>query len=183
MWRRGLCDLLAAQPDLTVAAEAEDVPSTLQALRSSDLVCLDAEVALDAEVGRVRREVGVPVLVLAYHLDPARADRLIQSGASGLLTKDTSPDLLLEAIRAVARGESRWYATPSAPDASTVTLSDREREVLLLLAGGRSNGEIADALTIAENTVRNHLANAYAKISVTTAREAMAWAWRTRFVR
>ena len=67
--------------------------------------------------------------------------------------------------------------SPSGPPRVT----RREREVLGLLAQGRSNGEIASALYISENTVRNHLANAYAKIGVSTAREAVAWCWRMGF--
>lgn len=187
VWRRGLRSLLDAHPDLLVVAEAADGEEALRHLREGtvDVVVIDPAIpgTSSAEVARTVRK-GLPhARLLALSSGSGHASELLQSGASGYLLKDQSADQIVEAVCAVARGSDRWFVTPQAPSAPAPALSEREREVILLLADGRSNGEIAEALSISENTVRNHLANAYAKIGASTAREALAWAWRTGFVR
>lgn len=188
VWRRGIRDLLGAEEDVDVIAEAADGQEALRLIRSTqlDVALLDMEMpgVTGVEVARrVKAEkLAVRILALSSYDDPAYVTALLQNGASGYITKDKSPELIVEAVRAVARGEGRWFVTPTAAEAPGAALSEREREVILLLAEGRSNSEIAAALFISENTVRNHLANAYAKIGATTAREAVAWAWKSGFV-
>ena len=187
VWRKGIRTLFEAEPDIEVVAEASDGEDALERIRAGglDVAVLDMEMPRmsGVEVARTVRDEGIPVRVLALssYDDAAYVSGLLQNGASGYLTKDKPPALIVEAVRAVARGEGRWFVQPRSREDPAEDLSDREREVLLLLAQGKANGDIADALFISENTVRNHLANAYAKIGVATAREAVAWAWRNGF--
>lgn len=190
VWRRGVRDLLDAEPDLSVVAEAADGEEALTALRAGgvDVAVLDMEMprVTGVEVARAVRAEGLPVAVLALssYDEPAYVSGLLAEGAAGYLTKDQPPELIVEAVRAVARGQGRWFVAPTAggpSDAPGAGLTDRERDVLMLLADGKSNAEIAAALFVSENTVRSHLTAAYAKVGVTSAREAVAWAWRTGF--
>lgn len=187
VWRKGIRTLLDAEADLEVVAEASDGEEALRTLRSGgvDVAVLDMEMprVSGLEVARTARDEALPVRVLALtsYDDASYVSGLLQNGAAGYLTKDKPPVLIVEAVRAVARGEGRWFVQPTSKEDPAAGLSEREREVLGLLAQGRSNGDIADALFISENTVRNHLANTYAKIGVATAREAVAWAWRNGF--
>ena len=191
VWRRGVRDLLDIEPDLSVVAEASDGEGALAALRAGgvDVAVLDMEMprVTGVEVARAVRAKGLAVAVLALssYDDPAYVSGLLAEGAAGYLTKDQPPELIVEAVRAVARGEGRWFVAP-APGAVGAGgpadgLTDRERDVLRLLAEGKANAEIAGALFISENTVRTHLTAAYAKVGVASAREAVAWAWRTGF--
>ena len=191
VWRAGVRDLLGAEPDLSVVAEAADGEAALDALRAGgvDVAVLDMEMprVTGVEVARAVRAEGLPVAVLALsnYDDPVYVSGLLAEGAAGYLTKDQPPELIVEAVRAVARGEGRWFVAPAPGALGTGgpadSLTDRERDVLGLLAGGRSNAEIAAALFVSENTVRTHLTAAYAKVGVGSAREAVAWAWRTGF--
>ena len=187
MWRKGIRTLLEAEPDIDVVAEASDGDEAIRALRDGglDVAVLDMEMPrmTGVEVARTARDEGLSVRILALssYDDASYVSGLLQNGAAGYLTKDKPPSLILEAVRAVARGEGRWFVQPTSRDDPAAGLSDREREVLALLAQGKANGDIAEALFISENTVRNHLANTYAKVGVTTAREAVAWAWRNGF--
>ena len=187
VWRKGIRTLLEAEPDIDVVAEASDGDEAIRALRDGglDVAVLDMEMPrmTGVEVARTARDEGLSVRILALssYDDASYVSGLLQNGAAGYLTKDKPPSLILEAVRAVARGEGRWFVQPTSRDDPAAGLSDREREVLALLAQGKANGDIAEALFISENTVRNHLANTYAKVGVTTAREAVAWAWRNGF--
>lgn len=187
VWRRGIRDLLASQSDIDVVAEASDGRQALEMLRTLDLdvAVIDIEMphmtGLDLARTVKAEALSVHLLALSSYDDAAYVSGLLQSGASGYLTKDKPPETIIEAVRAVARGEGRWFVTPTLSEDPAPSLSDREREALTLLAQGKSNGEIATELFISENTVRNHLANAYSKIGVSTARAAVAWAWRNGF--
>ena len=189
VWRRGVRTLLETEPDIEVLGEAVDGEDALQQIRTGgfDVVVLDMEMpgVSGVEVAQAVRDegLGIRVLALSSYDDAPYVEGLLKNGASGYLTKDKPPALIVEAIRAVARGEGRWFVQPTSREDPASALSERERAVLRLLAHGKSNGEIADSLFISENTVRNHLANAYAKIGVATAREAVAWAWREGFAR
>lgn len=184
LWRHGICAFLGAQPDLEIVAEVEDGRAALQAIRSTpaDVVLLDMEMPelSGVDVTRTVKAENLPVRVLAVsaYNDPEYVQGLMDHGASGYITKEKPPAMLLESIRAVARGEGRWFVhAPPASDA-VADLSERELDVLRLLATGCSNRAIADALFVSENTIRTHLGNLYVKLEVTSAREAVAWAWR-----
>ncbi|WP_412070600.1 response regulator [Rubrivirga sp. IMCC43871] len=190
VWRRGVRGLLDAEPDLDVVAEAADGEAALAVLRAGgiDVVVLDMEMprVTGVDVARAVRAEGLPVAVLALssYDEPTYVAGLLAEGAAGYLTKDQPPELIVEAVRAVARGEGRWFVSPTGGGAGDVPgagLTDREHDVLRLLARGRSNAEIAGALFVSENTVRSHLTAVYAKVGVASAREAVAWAWQTGF--
>ena len=187
VWRRGVRALIDAEPDMEVVSEAADGDDALAKIRSGgiDVAVLDMEMPRMSGVEVARRvqqeELPVRVLALSSYDDAAFVSGLLASGAAGYLTKEKPPALIIEAVRAVARGEGRWFVQPRLPHDPAPDLSDREREVVTLLAEGHSNGTIAERLFISENTVRNHLANSYSKIGVTSAREAIAWAWRNGF--
>lgn len=185
VWRHGVKTLLNAESDVVVVAEAADGEEALRALRAGefDVAVLDMEMPgmTGVEVAQAVKAEHLPVRILALssYDDPSYVTGLMQNGAAGYLTKDQPPELIVEAVRAVARGQGRWFVSPAADPADA--LSSRERDVLHLLAEGKSNGDIAGALFISENTVRSHLTTVYAKIGVASAREAVVWAWRTGF--
>ena len=187
VWRKGVRALFEGEADLHVVAEAPDGREALRLIRAGgiDVAVLDMEMPglSGVEVTQTVHAEALPVRVLALssYDDASYVSALLQNGASGYLTKDKPPMLILEAVRAVARGEGRWFVQPTSREDPASVLSDREREVLALLAQGQSNGRIGDTLFISDNTVRNHLANVYAKLGVTSAREAVAWAWRHGF--
>lgn len=187
VWRRGVRDLLSAEPDLDVVRDVADGASALAVLRAGgvDVAVLDMEMPgmTGVEVAQAVRAEGLAVRVLALssYDDAAYVSGLLREGASGYLTKDQPPEMIVEAVRAVARGAGRWFVSPAAVADPAAGLSEREREVLTLLAEGRSNAQIAGTLFISENTVRSHLTATYAKLGVASAREAVAWAWRTGY--
>lgn len=131
---------------------------------------------------------GVAVVILTSFSDRERILRALDAGAVGYLLKDAEPDELLRGIHAAARGES-----PLAPKAAnailrarseqqTVTLSSREREVLVCVAEGLQNKLIARRLGIAEKTVKSHLTSVFAQIGVTDRTQAALWARRNGVV-
>lgn len=189
LWRKGVHALLSAEFDIDVVAEAGDGAEALRLIRtvSPDVVVLDMEMPHvgGVEVARTVQAEGLSVRVLALssYDDPSYVAGLLQSGASGYITKDKPPELVVEAVRAVARGEGRWFVMPTGSGRSLAdAFSGRQREVLMLLARGQSNAQVAEALFVSENTIRNHLTSVYTRIGVTTAREAIAWAWKSGFM-
>jgi DNA-binding NarL/FixJ family response regulator len=180
--RSGIRTLMEAEADFNVVGEAAN---GLEALRlvellKPDVLLLDMEMPglSGVEVARRIRDQGLPVYVLALSAydDRAYITGLLESGASGYITKEKPPQMIVEAVRAVARGEGRWFIQPVQRDALPVT--DREQAVLRLMARGMTNQEIAAQLYISENTVRNHIGRIYRRLGVKSWREAVAWAWQ-----
>ena len=187
--RAGLRMVIDSQPDMAVVGEAEDGREALErlAVTTADVVLMDVRMPrLDGvEATRVLIErdgaAGPRVIVLTtFDLDEYVFPAL-RAGASGFLLKNAEPEELLAAIRAVASGDAIVAPTatrrllehvastlPGAPvdDARLATLSDRERAILLEVARGRSNAEIAAALHIAEATVKTYLGRLRAKLDV-----------------
>ena len=191
--RAGVRALLDAEEQLSVVAEARTGAEALryaQELRPHVLV-LDMEMPemTGVEVARALRDQALPTRVLAYssYADPAYVRGLLQSGASGYVTKDQDGRLVVEAVLAVARGQQRWFVPPAvdepADPVAEAGLTDREEAVLKLLARGLPNAAIADALHLSDKSIRNHLSHVYSKLGVDGAREAVAWAWEHELVR
>lgn len=170
--RGGLKQILALAPDIRIECEATDGAEVLQHVRNGefDLLLLDLTMpgisGVDL-IGRVRKiRDTLPILVLSMHNEAQVAARAIKAGASGYITKDSEPERLLDAIRKVAGGHR--YIDPLLAEemAFDVTfperrqlhalLSDREFEVMCLLAKGWSIGEIAGKLAISSKTVSAH---------------------------
>ncbi|WP_412069894.1 response regulator [Rubrivirga sp. IMCC43871] len=182
--RAGLARLLDAQPGITVIGQADGGEEALQMVRerTPDVLLLDIDMPdlSGVHVARALRDEGHPVRVLAFTAHAGRqfVEGLLDAGAAGYLTKDRSMPQIVEAIQGVARGEGRWFVAPGPVSEALGALTPREREVLIALAEGRSNAEIAATLHLSESTVRNHLTRVYATLGVESAREAVAWAWR-----
>lgn len=184
--RTGLRTLLDRHDDVHVVGEASTGAGALSLAHrhKPDVVVLDMELPdLDGpDVASRLQSVsdGTRILALSAHEDPDFVSELWALGAAGYVTKQQPPALIVDAVRAVARGEGRWLVTPHRTPAppSSVQLTDRETDVLALVAQGHSNAAVADKLCIAENTVKNHMRNLYAKLDLSSQRELVAWAWK-----
>ena len=178
--RQGLRALLDVQDGITVVGEAGDGPSALSLAVSlePDVILLDLKLpGLDgiAVLGELS-DCPSRVLVLTSATDPASASRAMRSGAAGVVYKDIDPDALVHAIRSVHDGNvllSPQAAGQLLRSSGGVNAGDgidqlttREREVLAELAKGKSNREIARALTVSEKTVKAHVSAVLAKLGV-----------------
>lgn len=182
--RSGIRDMLEQAEGLDVVGEADSGPAALQQVEDKlpDVLLLDVEMPgmSGVEVAERLQNKSSPVrlLALSSYDDQEYVRGLLESGASGYLTKENAPELIIEAVRAVARGEVRWFVQPSLSNADTQKLTSREIDILQLMAQGHSNERIAEELHLAESTVRKHATNVYRKLGVDSAREAIAWAWQ-----
>ncbi|WP_049579167.1 response regulator [Streptomyces sp. SBT349] len=207
--RTGFKMVLAAQDDMEVAAEAGDGLEALHVLASTsiDVVLMDVRMPRLDGVEATRRICqggsggpGSPkVLILTtFDLDEYAFSGL-KAGAAGFLLKDVPPDELLAAIRAVHSGDAvvapsttrrlldRFVSLLPAPDRAAHPevdqLTEREREVLLLIAQGLSNGEIARQLFVSEATVKTHVGRILAKLHLRDRVQAVVLAYETGLVR
>lgn len=195
---QGLQALLSHERDIQVVATATDGDQLLELLgcHPVDVVVLDLQMpyhGLTVLSEIRRRALPVRVLVLTAFSDGESIQSALELEADGLALKTEPPRQTVEAIRQVAHGRlvfpraaRRWLAVHRAPAAAGVSpetstdLTEREWEVLGHLAQGRTNQEIADALTVSENTVRFHLKNIYEKLAVANRTEAAAWYFQFR---
>jgi DNA-binding NarL/FixJ family response regulator len=196
--RRGLTGLLGSTDDLEVVGVARDGSEALDLVREHrpDVALMDLQMpvldGVEATRAIVAAEVGTEVLVLTSFSDHARIDAAIEAGAVGYLLKDAEPDVLLDGIRAVARGESPLdpraarrllsrtsrAATSTPSEVGASDLSPREAEVLRLVVEGLLNKQIAQRLGITERTVKAHLTSVYQRIGVADRTQAALWAER-----
>jgi DNA-binding NarL/FixJ family response regulator len=186
LFREALATLLEVRPEIEVVGEAADGAEALDrvaALRP-DVVLMDLHMPVLDGIAATRRlrveRPGTRVLALTTFDDDEDVFAALRAGAVGYLLKDVSGDRLVEALLAAARGESVLQPSvaarvvarfaelpddaPPRPQPLVVPLSDRELEVLRLLADGGSNREIAAAMFLAEGTVKNHVTNVLAKL-------------------
>ena len=186
LFREALVTLLGARPEVEVVGEAGDGHQALEraAALQPDVVLMDLHMPVLDGIAATRRlrveQPGVRVLALTTFDDDEDVFAALRAGALGYLLKDVSSDRLVEAVLSAARGESVLQpsvaakvvarfaqlddAPRSRPQPLVVPLSDRELDVLRLLADGRSNREIAAALFLAEGTVKNHVTNVLGKL-------------------
>ena len=194
--RLGLRAVLEVEPDLEVVGDADTAARAVVAASRlrPDLVLLD--VVLPDESGiEACREIraanpGARVLMLTSFGDETAVLSSMLAGASGYLLKNAPRAELLAAIRAVAGGatlldpavakvvQQRLAGLSTGKTESRTTLSEREREVIALVARGLTNREIAEALIISEKTARNHVSNILDKLGLTRRSEAAAYAVR-----
>ncbi|GCD35900.1 DNA-binding response regulator [Streptomyces chrestomyceticus JCM 4735] len=207
--RTGFRMVLAAQPDMEVVAEAGDGVEALEVLRSTkvDVILMDVRMPHLDGVETTRRicaggqQADAPkVLILTtFDLDEY-AFSALKAGASGFMLKDVPPSELLAAIRAVRSGDAvvapsttrrlldrftpmlpASAAEPVRPEIGRLT--EREREVLLLVAQGLSNGEIAAQLVLSEATVKTHVGRILTKLELRDRVQAVVLAYETGLVR
>lgn len=188
--RAGIRSILDNSPQIEVVGEAGKDTDAVRLVRSLHPDVLLILGGSGAHVAYRLQKTGLStrVLVLSSNKSSEYAAWLMQCGAHGYLTKGEDPALLVEAVRAVARGEVRWFVQPdpngsaSNVPATIDELTERELEVLCLLARGQSNRGLAETLSVSENTIRTHTSRIYRKLGVRSAREAIAWAWQSGFM-
>lgn len=208
MVRAGFAAILSAQPGISVVGEAADGAEAVAEARRlrPDVVVMDIRMpqlnGIDAT-----RELQTPprssdyvprvLMLTTFDIDDYVFDAL-KAGASGFLLKDSLPDELVTAVRVVARGEAllapsvtrrlieEFAEHSNRPPLSSTRLADlteREREVLILVAQGQANSEIAVALFIAEQTVKTHVSKILAKLRVRDRAQAVVVAYETGLVK
>jgi len=200
--REGFARLLRDVEDIEVVGEAGDGAAAVALARDTrpDVVLMDVRmpgmdgVEATAHVVRDRPEVRV-LMLTTFDLDEA-VHRALHAGASGFLLKDTPYDQLIHAIRVVSRGDSVLAPTvtrrliESFTPASAVSeqdaarlarLTDREGEVLQLIARGMSNAEIGEATFLSEATVKTHVGRMLTKLGCRDRVQAVVFAFRTGF--
>ncbi|WP_030456197.1 response regulator [Herbidospora cretacea] len=183
--RQGLRTFLEVQGDIEVVAEAGDGAEAVKLARalSPDVVLLDLKMPVLDGLGALAELDGAArVIVLTSMTERGDVAPAMRAGAAGFLYKDVDPAALVSAIRAVHGGQVALAPEAAeamlAPTSEAVALTDREREVLTLIAGGRSNREIARALDVAEKTVKTHVSNVLMKLGVQDRTQAALYAVR-----
>ncbi len=188
--RAGLRVTLEAEPDLVIVGEAADGEETQHRCRElhADVLVLDLNMPgprPTSTASYVQEHCPeTRVLILTAYDDDANVRGLLGAGVAGYVLKDEAPDALVDAVRSVAHGGT-WFSRAviaalmhphQQSEPTTPMLTDRERELLGLLAQGLDNARIASELHLGEQTVRNYLSRLYGKLGVQTRSEAIIWA-------
>jgi two-component system, NarL family, response regulator NreC len=185
--RSGLRLLLEKEDDLSVVAEAGDVADALRYVRAHrpQVLVLDLNMPGEPSLPAIPNvPEGTAVVVLTMQNDPAFAREALQAGALGYVLKEAASTELVEAVRLAARGETylnprlgaRLAAAPAQPAGPPGDLTERELEVLRLIALGHTNTEIAGQLYLSVRTVESHRAHIQQKISRSTRAELVQYA-------
>jgi DNA-binding NarL/FixJ family response regulator len=204
--RTGLVTLLGSEPDIEVVAAVGDGAQAVEAARRlrPDVACLDIRMPGTDGISATRQLCGpdvadpVPVLVLTtFDIDDYLFGAL-EAGASGFLLKDAEPDDIVAAVRSVAAGNgtladgltkrvlaelvTRRRTQPVTAARASELLTPRELDILLHLAQGMSNEEIARSLVVEVSTVKSHLARMMPKLGVRSRLHAAVWAYQNGVV-
>jgi DNA-binding NarL/FixJ family response regulator len=204
LFRRGLEMVLGQETDIEVVGEAGDGAEALRLLdrTPADVVVMDIRMPVMDGVAATRAICatadGPRVIVLTTFDTDAEAFASLRAGASGFLLKSAAPEDLLSAIRTVAAGDAvvaprvtrrlldryaTTFGSQPAPDPCWDTLTDREREVVTLLADGMSNAEIAARLVVTEATVKTHVGRILAKLGLRDRVQIVIHAYQTGLVK
>lgn len=196
--RKGLTQIISSTLDLKVTGEAASGHEVLDLTREHpfDVVVLDLNMpdqsGLDTLKQLKAEKPDLPVLVLSMYSEQQYAVRVLRAGASGYLTKESAPEQLVEAIRKVAAGGK--YVSAAVADALLglldadpdqplhATLSDREFQVMRLLASGKSVSDIADMLSLSVKTVSTYRARVLEKMSLGSNAELAQYALRNELI-
>jgi DNA-binding NarL/FixJ family response regulator len=207
--RAGFRALLGSAPDVAVVGEAEDGQSAVRLVRDTapDVVLMDIRmpgcdgIAATREIVADPRLADVRVVMLTTFAEDSYVFAAIQAGASGFLVKDTEPADLLTAVRVVHRGDAllspsvtrglieefAQRATPPQADRRlerlVAGLTEREREVVTLVASGLSNDEIARRLVVSPATAKTHVSRAMIKLQVRDRAQVVVLGYETGLVR
>jgi DNA-binding NarL/FixJ family response regulator len=191
LFRAGLHALLNLFSDLHVVGEAstgEEAVSKAEALQP-DIILMDIQMpvvnGIEATRQIVQNSPNIGVIVVTMFEDDDSVFSAMRAGARGYILKEASEEEVLRAIRAVARGEAifgpaiarrlvHFFSKPSvASNPVFPELTEREREILDLIARGESNAEIAQGLVLSPHTIRNHISNIFSKLQVADRAEAI----------
>jgi NarL family two-component system response regulator LiaR len=201
MVRAGIRSYLGTQPDIDIVGEAENGEEAIKVARiqTPDVVLMDLIMpGLDGieATHRIRAVSShTQVIVLTSFHDDTNIFPAIRAGALSYLLKDAGPEEIADAVRCAARGESVLHPQVAArlvqsvqsglerPINPYVDLTEREQEVLRLVADGLTNAQIATALGIGEKTVKGHVSNLLGKLSLEDRTQAAVFAWREGFAR
>ena len=191
--REGLAAMLARAPDIEVVGEARDGQEAIEQAGAlqPDVVLMDLQMPRVDGVEAIKqiraRQPRVQTIVLTTYGDDESIFRGLEAGARGYLLKDAPREELFRAVRTVARGESLLQPAVATrlldrfsrrPAPAQETLTERELDVLRLLARGSANKEIGAALHISESTVKTHVDNIFQKLDVSDRTEAVTAALR-----
>ncbi len=195
--REGYRRLLERRADLRVVAEAGSAEDALQIVREGmpDLTVLDLSLpgmgGIELTRRILQRHPEAHILVFSMHRDPLFAAQALRAGALGYVTKSSSPDVLIQAVYKIARGE-KVLSPDIAPEMAltllegtsnpTETLSPREFEILRLLLDGRGNEEIGNILNLSPKTVQNVHYQIKTKLGVRTDIELARLAMRLKLI-
>lgn len=184
--RDGLAGIFALEKDIDVVGQAGSGPEALAVVaeRDPDLVLMDLRMPGGdgfAAIRQLRERGGRPrVLVLTTYDTERDIRRAMAAGADGYLLKDLPRDQLVAAVRELMNGSPRTHI--DAPHGSQLSLTDRETDVLALVADGLTNRAVARKLGISEATVKTHLAHVYTKLGVLDRATAVREAWERGLV-
>ena len=191
--RRGLRSYFESFADIRISGEAATAEELLQKIGEvqTDVILLDILLpgGMDG-LEAARRILGQPnpprIVILTAYTDPARAMAALRMGVQGYVRKDSPPEILLAAVRAVVNGQiylDQQTAESIAEEMPEARLSLREQEVLEQLAGGDTNREIASTLMISEETVKSHVSNILSKMGLENRSQAISHALKNDLVR
>jgi len=201
--REMLARLLALEDDIEVVGTAKDGNQALSVTRAQVPDVLLTDIGMPGQDGiqvtqTLRHELpSVGVVVLTIYNDDERVFSAIKAGARGYVLKDSQPEEIIHAVRAVGRGEalldpslitrvlsefSRVSAQRAADNRVFAELTEREREVLTEIGKGKRNRDIAETLFISEKTVKNHISSIFFKLEVNSRAEAALLAARQGLV-
>jgi DNA-binding NarL/FixJ family response regulator len=198
VFRRGLSQIIAETTDMVVAGEAGDGTEALQKARSGEYDVLLLDITMPGENGvEVLRQLkvdrpGMPVLILTMHPEEQYAIRTLRAGAAGYLTKESAPDELVSAIRKVSTG-GKYISNSLAEKLASIiqktgrelpheTLSDREYQILCLIASGKTVTGIAEELSLSVNTVGTYRARILDKMRMNNNAELTHYAVKNGLV-
>jgi DNA-binding NarL/FixJ family response regulator len=199
--RRGMRAFIDMLDDIKVVGEAGDgqaaldeMPALAERDELPDVVLMDLLMprvdGVEATKAIKERYPGVEVVALTSFSEAERVHLALEAGAAGYLLKDAEADQVAAAVRAAYRGEvhldpavaRQLTRTLVAPQGTAAALTPREREILVLVAQGKSNRDIADALVISERTARTHVSHVLSKLGLTSRTQAALWAVREGLV-
>lgn len=195
IFAKALCQLLSMDSELEIVGDAESVEKIPLRSLTPDLIVFDVDgqiLKMDDAISHCCREVSsVKICLLSTQLQPEVLQRGLSAGANGYIIKDIAPKELIRALKIIATGGS--YVDPriagellrrrtSTSRAHMYELTQRENEVIRLIAQGFSNKEISEQLRLSDKTVKNHVSHIFSKLSITARSQAAVHAVRAGLI-